>query len=215
MSNNTKLCMIIGGLLLLGLVIYFCMNKKDGYTTKKEGYVSAGAIDHLDSLDPRYELIQSPEEAVPAEHFADLVDSGDQAMLVRQPASRGGEDLRPFERLERLQNAEQMPLTAAHLPAFNIDVANPSAYAFAVQAPRVVLKNRLAMQADFFRGDVPIRYHPDVAMVAKSQYGRDALKMDGTFSDTFKHLYGRLTGRAYKNLPIQVSTQGTIADYIP
>lgn len=204
-------CLIIGGLLLVGLLIYYCMNKSPA-GGKKEGYTSAGAIDHLDSLDSRYELIESPDEAVPAEHFADLVDSGDQARLVQQP--RTGEDLRPFERLERLQNAEQLPLTAAHLPAFNIDVANPSAYAFAAQAPRVLLKNRLAMQADMVRGDIPIRYHPDVAMVAKSQYGRDSLRMDGTFSDTFKHLYSKLSGRAYKNSPVQVATQGTIADFI-
>lgn len=215
MVDNKNVCMIVGGLLLLGLLIYFCMMKKESFGTKKEGYTSAGAIDHLDSLDARYELIQSPEEAVPAEHFADLVDSGDQARLVKQPASRGGEDLRPFERLERLQNAEQLPLTAAHLPAYNIDVANPAAYAFAVQAPRVVLKNRLAMQADMVRGDIPIRYSPDVCMVAKSQYDRDSLRMDGTFSDTFKHLYSKLTGRSQKNMPIQVSTQGIIADYIP
>ena len=153
-------------------------------------------------------MIESPDEAVPAEHFADLVDSGDQARLVKQARSMG-EELKPLDRFERLQNDAQIPLTAAHLPAFNIDVANPSAYAFAVQAPRVLLKNRLAMQADMVRGDVAIRYFPDVAMVGKSQYGRDSLKLDGTFSDSFRYLYNQLTGRQYKNLPLQVSSMGT------
>jgi len=207
------MCLVIGGLLLLGLLLWYCMSqKKEKFESKKEGYMAAGAIDHLDSLDARYELIQSPEEAVPTEHFADLVDSGDQARLVRQPTS--GETIKPLERLERLQGADMLPLTAAHLPAFNIDVANPSAYAFATQAPRVILKNRLAMQADFVRGDIAIRYHPDVAMVGKSQYGREALKMDGTFSDTFKHLYNKLTGRAFKNMPCHVATQGIVADVV-
>ncbi len=211
--DQKNMCLVIGGLLLLGLLIWYCMSqKKEKFETKKEGYMAAGAIDHLDSLDSRYELIQSPEEAVPTEHFADLVDSGDQARLVRQPTS--GETIKPLERLERLQGADMLPLTAAHLPAFNIDVANPSAYAFATQAPRVILKNRLAMQADFYRGDLAIRYHPDVAMVGKSQYGREALKMDGTFSDTFKHLYQKLTGRAYKNMPCHVATQGIVADVV-
>lgn len=208
LSKNT--CLVIAGLLLLGLLVYYCMQKP---MKKNENYVAAGALDHLDSLDSRYELINSPDEAVPVEHFADLVDSGDQARLVKQ-ASDASTVLRPLERFERLQGDAQVPLTAAHLPAFNIDAANPSVHAFAVQAPRVLLKNRLAMQADMVRGDIPIRYHADVAMVAKSQYGRDSLRMDGTFSDQFKSLYNKLTGRAYKNMPLQVATQGTVADYI-
>lgn len=211
LSKNT--CLVIGGLLLLALLVYYCMQKPE---KKNEGYVAAGALDHLDSLDSRYELINSPDEAVPVEHFADLVDSGDQSRLVKQARAVGeaGAAMRPLERFERLQGDAQVPLTAAHLPAFNIDAANPSVHAFAVQAPRVLLKNRLAMQADMVRGDIPIRYFADVAMIGKSQYGRDSLRMDGTFSDQFKSLYNKLTGRAYKNMPLQVATQGTIADYI-
>ena len=210
MSITKNTCVMIGALLLVGLLIWYCM-KKGG---KQELYTAAGALDHLDSIDGTYELIESPDEAVPAEHFADLVDSGDQARMVKQ-ARAVGETLKPLDRFERLQNDAQIPLTAAHLPAFNIDVANPSAYAFAVQAPRVLLKNRLAMQADMVRGDVPIKYFPDVAMVGKSQYGRDSLRLDGTFSDQFKYLYNQLTGRQYKNMPLQVSTMGTVGDYIP
>jgi hypothetical protein len=206
MNKNT--CLIVGILLLGGLLVWYLMSAKK----QKDSYMSAGAIDHLDSLDGRYELIQSPEEAVPTEHFADLVDSGDQARLVQQPQIN--ENIRPLERLERLQGSEQLPLTAAHLPAFNIDVANPSAYAFATQAPRVVLKNRLAMQADFIRGDIPIKYNPDVALIGKSSNGRESLKMDGTFSDSFKALYNKLSGRAFKSLPVQVVSQGTVMDYI-
>jgi len=202
---------MIGALLLVGLLIWYCMQKKD---QKNEQYTAAGALDHLDSIDGNYELIESPDEAVPAEHFADLVDSGDQARMVKQARSMG-EELKPLDRFERLQNDAQIPLTAAHLPAFNIDVANPSAYAFAVSAPRVLLKNRLAMQADMVRGDVAIRYFPDVAMVGKSIHGRDSLRMDGTFSDSFRYLYNQLTGRQYKNLPLQVSTGGTVGDFIP
>jgi hypothetical protein len=208
LDKNTIL--LVGAVLLAGLFLYYYMgDKKSG---KQEGYMAAGALDHLDSLDSRYELIQSPDQAVPAEHFADLVDSGDQAKMVQQPL--GAEYVRPLERLERLHTDAQLPLTAAHLPAFNVDVANPSTYAFAVQAPRVVLKNRQAMQADMVRGDIPIRYHPDVALIGKSSLGRDSLRLDGTFSDQFKHLYNKLTGRAYKNMPLQVATQGTVMDYI-
>lgn len=203
--------LLLGAIIVAGLFLYFYLN---GAKEKKnhEGYMAAGALDHLDSLDSRYELIQSPDQAVPAEHFADLVDAGDQARMVQQPV--GADYVRPLERLERLHTDAKLPLTAAHLPAYNVDVANPSTYAFAVQAPRVVLKNRQAMQADMVRGDIPIRYHPDVALIGKSSLGRDSLRLDGTFSDQFRHLYDKLTGRSYKNLPLQVATQGTVMDYI-
>lgn len=182
--------------------------------------MAAGQLNHLDSIDPRYEIIEDPTEFVPAEHFADLVDSGDQARMVQQPPSMGGsggrgEDVKPLERLERLQDRNMIPLTAAHVPQYNIDVANPAAYAFAVQAPRVILKDRQNMQADPYRGDIPIRYHPDVPLISKSQYGRDSLRLDGFFSDHYAHLYNKLTGRGYKNMPLQVATEGTVMDYIP
>lgn len=206
-----NVCLIIGCVLLVGLIVYFCMNKKDGGVAK-ESYLAAGAMDHLDSLDSRYELIQAPEQAVPTEHFADLVDSGDQARMVQQPEQE--DSLRPLERLERLNNQSLLPMTAAQLSPYNVDVANISTYAFAVNAPRVVLKNRVNMQADPFRGDIGITYHPDIPLVTKSQYGRDAIRLDGYFSDYFNHLYNKQTGRAYKNMPIKVATQGTVLDYM-
>lgn len=213
MAGQKSLCLVVGAVLLIALLIYLFSSKKQGFTTKKEvePYMAAGAIDHLDSLDSRYELIESPDEAVPAEHFADLVDSGDQAAIVRQPTDA---DIKPLERLERLQGKSMLPLTAAHIPQYNIDVANPSTYAFATQAPRVVLKNRLYMQADPFRGDIAIRYTPDVPLISTSSYGRDSFRGDGYFSDTFTALHSKLVGRSFKNLPLKVATQGTIADYV-
>ncbi len=176
--------------------------------------MAAGAMDHLDSLDSRYELIESPDQIIPGEHFADLVDAGDQAKIVGQPTRADQfETLKPLERLDRLQDKNLLPSTAAHLPQYNIDVANPATYSFAVNAPRVVLKNRLNMQADPFRGDVFIRYHPDIPMVAKSSNGRDSWRGDGFFSDHFAHLYNKLTGRAYKNTPLITQTEGTILDF--
>lgn len=210
MLNSKNTCLIVAGLLLLGLLVYYCMHSPK----KTENYVAAGALDHLDSLDSRYELINSPDEAVPVEHFADLVDSGDQARLVKQ-ARAVGDELRPMERFERLQGNDQVPLTAAHLPAFNIDAANPSVHAFAVQAPRVMLKNRNWMQSDLIRGDIPITMHPNVALIGTSSIGRDAQNLSGLFSDQYKSLYSKLTGRMYKNMPLQVATQGTVGDYIP
>lgn len=204
MSSNQIL--IVGVVILAAAVWYYYSQRSGG----KEGYMSAGAMDHLDSLDGRYELIEAPDAAVKSEHFADLVDGGDQERLIQQIATGNVE--RPLERLEKLQQTQLLPPTAAHLPQYNIDVANPATYSFAVNAPRVVLKNRLNNQADPIRGDIPIRYHPDVPLIAKSSNGRDSLRLDGTFSDHFAALYNKLTGRAYKNMPLKVATQGTVLD---
>lgn len=202
MSRNL---LLVAGLLVVGVAIWYYYSQ-----LPKETYLAAGAMDHLDSLDGRYELIEAPDSAVPATHFADLVDGGDQRRLVQQVAT--GDVEKPLERLEKLQQTQLLPPTAAHLPQYNIDVANPATYSFAVNAPRVVLKNRLNEQADPIRGDIPIRYHPDVPLISKSSYGRDSLRLDGFFSDHFASLYNKLTGRAYKNMPLKVATQGTIMD---
>ena len=202
MSRNL---LLVAGLLVVGVAVWYYYSQRP-----KETYLAAGAMDHLDSLDGRYELIESPDSAVPAAHFADLVDGGDQSRLVQQVAT--GDVEKPLERLEKLQQTQLLPPTAAHLPQYNIDVANPATYSFAVNAPRVVLKNRLNEQADPIRGDIPIRYHPDVPLIAKSSFGRDSLRLDGFFSDHFASLYNKLTGRAYKNMPLKVATQSTIMD---
>jgi hypothetical protein len=214
MDRTKMICITVGTALLAGAVIYVYLNRAS-LLSKKEPYMAAGAMDHLDSLDSRYELIESPDQVIPAEHFADLVNGGDQAQIVGQSRNGGQfETLKPLERLDRLQDKNMLPSTAAHLPQYNIDVANPATYSFAVNAPRVVLKNRLYMQADPFRGDISIKYNPDIPVIAKSSHGRDAWRGDGFFSDHFAHLYNKLTGRAYKNIPLQVQTEGTQLDYI-
>jgi hypothetical protein len=198
---------IVIGLVVLGAALWYYYSQK-----KTEGYLAPGALDNLSSLDGRYELIEAPDAAVKSEHFADLVDAGDQQRLINQIATGGVE--RPLERLEKLQQTQLLPPTSAHLPQYNIDTANVSVYAFAVNAPRVILKNRLNNQADPFRGDVPIRYHPDVPLIAKSSNGRDSWRGDGFFSDHFASLYNKLTGRAYKNMPLRTATEGTVLDYV-
>lgn len=206
MLTNKQIYILVGVVILIGVIYWYTSGRKSA-----ESYMSAGAMDHLDSLDGRYELIQAPDAAVPSENFADMVDNGDQQQFVQQIAEEGVS--RPLERLEKLQQTNMLPLTAAHLPQYNVDTANPNSYSFSVNAPRVLLKNRLNQQADPFRGDVPIRYHPDVPLIAKSSYGRDSWRGDGYFSDVYSSLYNKLTGRAYKNLPLRVSTQSTALDY--
>lgn len=180
MVDSTKICLVIGAILLIALVIYFFKNRKESFSVKKESY--KGAINT--SLDSRYELIQSSDASVPADHFADLVDSGDSRSSRR--SSDSSESC--HERLEKLQGRSLLPMTAAHLPQYSINMCNPSIYSFSVKSPHVTLKNRLKMQADPLRGDIPIGHHPNVPMVSRSQYGNESWRGDGFFSASLASL---------------------------
>ena len=216
--SKANLCLMVGVVLVVVLLIWVCMHKKDTTAPKRDGYMAAGAMDHLDSLDPRYDLVEAPEMAVPTEHFADLVNGGDQAQMVQQAATSGrSESLRPLERLDRIHESNMMPSTAAHLPQYNIDVSNPSVYAFSVSAPRVSMgpvKPRTWEASDKFRGDIPIMYSPDVALIGKSSFGRDSLNYSAFWSDGLRATIPKQTGRGYKNMPTLVAAEGTVLDYV-
>lgn len=237
MRNQSGILMLV----LLGLAVWgvwWCATKRP---PNRDNFLSVGAMDYSDAsgAGPKIQYGESaPYEAgslhgeygneysdpqnpylsgassgyhnASSAHFADMVDSSDRAVWAQQNRSV---EPSPFERLEQLQGRSMASLTAAQLPQYNVDVANPATYAFSVQAPRAQLKNRQAMQADAIRGDIPIRFNPDVPLISKSSLGRDSQRLDGFFSDHFAHLYNDLTGSAYKNMPLQVVTQGTVMDY--
>lgn len=198
--------LLIGAVVLLvaaGAYYYFYIHKGKSLM---ESYANIGAIDNVGSLDDRYELVMAPEMAAKDINFADIVDTGDQPRMINNPDDQA----QPFDRLDRLQAHDTIPLTAMNTPAYNIDIANPSTYSYSVNAPRVLLKDPLYIQADAFRGDIPITIHSNVALVAKSQYGRDSLRLDGMFSDAYIDLYNKSTGRSFKNMPIKVVNQETL-----
>jgi hypothetical protein len=112
-----------------------------------------------------------------------------------------------IQRLDRLE-PHLLPATSQNVTPYNIDVADPIAYSFVVNAPRVIRKDRLALQADPFRGDIPINIYPDIPIIQRSQYNRDSLRIDGAFSDALSQTYNKLTGKAYFNQPIYNSTGG-------
>lgn len=201
--------------------IWWCSTKRP---PNHDNFLAVGAMDYSDASgsNPEIQYGQEAPYDIPYQgqegevwtgssaHFADVVDMSARASAAQQ--NRQVEES-PFERLERVSGTSMASMTAAALPQYNVDVANPATYAFSVQAPRAQIKDRQAMQADFIRGDIPIRFHPDVPLISKSSLGRDSQKLDGFFSDHFAHMYNDLTGSAYKNMPLQVATQGTILDY--
>lgn len=221
-ANNMKgLVVIVGVVLIIFIIVYLCKNK----SVVQENYLHAGAIDNLGSIETSYEMVTSPDEAVPAPNFADLVDDGNHPDIVSQPKC-AGDDVRPMERLNRIHNRCMLPKIAAGVTPYQVDVANTNVFSFATQAPRVYLgKNFVAQQADMYRGDIPITYSPDVPLISKSHWERDSAVYDGFFSDHFNAMYHNQTGQAYvnmcnknsgkafKNMPYKVAAQGTLMDY--
>lgn len=116
---------------------------------------------------------------------------------------------RTLDRLDRI-DADLLPKISTNVTPYNVDVADPVAYTYQVHAPRVIRKDRLAMEADPIRGDVPIMMYPDVPLVQRSQYNRDSLRLDGAFSEALAKSYDRLTGKSYFNQPSQLSHGGML-----
>ncbi len=209
--NNTNLWLIIGVVVVIALVVYFCMWSKK--PVKTETFVAAGGLDNVGALlDDQYDLIHAPDSEVPASHFADLVaEGGDRLQYIEQPPTTGT-GLRPIERLHRIQGKALMPRTSINVTPYNIDVANPTSHKYMVNTPRVTsaLKSRFKdySLSSFVRGDIPIKYFPNVALIAKTIQGRDDLRLDGLFTPHFVALYNKYSGKAYKNMPIHVAGAG-------
>jgi hypothetical protein len=102
-----------------------------------------------------------------------------------------------------------LPKTSSNVTPYNVDVADPVSYSFLVHAPRVIKKDYLAMQADPFRGDIPINIYPDIPLVQKSQFDRSSLRLDGAFTEAINKNYDKLNAKAYFNIP-QMMSQGGV-----
>jgi len=130
---------------------------------------------------------------------------------VNETANSPSADTRPsmneIQTINRLDRIDQnlLPKVSENVTPYNIDVADPVTYTYQVHAPRVIRKDRLAMEADPIRGDIPISIYPDVPIVQRSQFNRDSLRLDGTFSEALAKTYDRLSGKTYFNQPIHLS----------
>ena len=103
-----------------------------------------------------------------------------------------------------------IPKISNDIMPYDISVADPSTYLFRTSLPRVNIFDRVARLADPYRGDVPITEHPDIALIARSQYGRDSERHDGFFSDGYKKLYDTYTEAATYSRPQYIANQGTL-----
>jgi hypothetical protein len=225
-EKNTKMLLILGAVILVAIVVYFCMKKKSSYSKgtqenaeiEKFTALAAGANDNTGVLlDDSYDLVQGADDGIPAHHFADMVNQGDLMKEFATQPKNVGENLRSMERLQRVQGKALMPRTSTSITPFNVDVANPTAYSFRAAAPRATsaLKSKYKdySMSTFIRGDIPITYYPGVPLIAKTHQGRDDLMLSGLFTPYFNALYNKYTGKEYKNLVQHVAGAGQAAGY--
>lgn len=211
---------ILIAVIVIGFVVYWCMSsKKERRHTptaapkNTEGFTStaAGAIANIGSLlDDSYQLVPGADNDVPAVHFADLVDQGNLPREMQPRTEQGG--LKPMERLERIQGKGLMPRVSTSVTPHAINIADQAVHMFMVNAPRAATALKSPYQdysmSTMIRGDIPINYHPNVCLIAKTRQGVDDQKLDGLFTPHFNHLYNRLTGKEFKNLPIHIAGAG-------
>lgn len=206
MNNNQKLGLLVA-VVVIAVAVWWYMKKK------KEGYANIGDLDNVGSVNNSYDIVDAPEEVVDNQHFADLIDLSTGGMPTSTRALAMGEQGNSAQRLDRIQGSELLPKTSKGVTPFNIDVADPLSHSFQVNVPRVMLKDPIRNRSDPFRGDIPITYSANVALVGKSRYGRDSLNLQGFFSPYQNALYNKYTGAAYKNTPMKVVAEETIMDY--
>lgn len=204
--------LIIFAFLVVAWFLYTQYSKK---STPTEPYMTAGAMDHSGTFAAYEPMAPAEEEQYSPSYFADLVTEGDVSRdyRVSQPET-SKEVMSPMERVQHLSES-MMPRISTNVTPYNLDLANPKTYQFMVSAPRVHLKPKLqdGSLLTALRGNIPTKYHPNIAMVERSQYGVENIRHDGIFSDNSKLMYDRITKSGYKNYPMHVSGYGPVGGY--
>ena len=200
------MCIVVGVILLIA--IFILMSNTTNEKFSNIGTAPIGSVDTAGAIDDSYvsyALEESPEDRVPGAHFADLINSGDQKTAIPPVAAQRLS-------MDGSEGTALLPRISRGVTPYNVDVADPITHSYMTNPPRVQLKDPIKMLADPYRGDIPIKYYPTVPLVNQSRYGRDSLRLDGFFSDAFRNLYNRYTGKGYKNMPMSVVNEETIMD---
>lgn len=184
--------------------------------TNIESFANAGDMQSLGSIEDgtmgSYELVNdgnssiypSLDSSLRATDFAELVDSGNQAVQVENVESVR----RPLERLQNLSDSYFPSIASKALP-FSQAAAKPLTFHHAVNLPRVNLKGKLYQMnlSEAVRGTVAINYDPNVSLIAASQYRNEDVFNPGYMTSAFNNLHDKLTG-GYKNLPMYIAGSG-------
>lgn len=209
--DKTTVC-ILCGLVLLGVLVWLLSRKRS------EKYSNLGDLDNVGTFTnpPPYEFVQADDQLMgrleprPDEYFANIIAPTSGCNADAAGSAEPKPAVTALQRLTDLQGSELMPRVSKNVTPFNVDVADPATYSFAISMPRVQVKSRIQdySSASMIRGDIPITYFADIPMVGRSQYtSADNLNMHGLFTPYFKSKYNKLSGAGYRNLPLQVANQ--------
>ena len=218
-SEKTVLLILAG--VLAGVVLYYRYYDTNQSTTqKREGFLAAGQMTHLGTILPDgvlgdYEIVESDvdrarmypslDDTLQISDYAELVDSGDQAVQTATFVDAS----RPLERLQNLTDSYFPTIASKALP-FSQAAAKPLYHHHAVNLPRVNLKGKLYEMnlAEAVRGTIAINYDPNVSIISTSQYKNEDVFNAGYMTTAFNSLHDKLTG-GYKNLPMYLAGAGS------
>lgn len=203
-----KACVVtfVLSVLFIMVLTFIWVKSTDSSKDEKKNYANVSDLDNVGSLDDDYEVIEDNG----TEYYAKLVSNDE---LSEFDEIQYEEEESPMKRLERLQGTETLPRISRNVTPYNVDVADPKTHSYMVNPPRVQLKDPQWLQADPYRGDINITYHPNISLVNRTRFGRDSLRADGYFSESQEESYRKYTGRGYKNIPMKVVNEELIMDY--
>ena len=193
---------------IVGLALLFAVYWFDPFSLfKKQAYANVSDMSGSGSFDNMAPPL-NPNEISDALSFAELVDESSSG--VYRKLNETGSAMKD---LDDTFNSMALPRSARNITPHNIDVADPKSFSYMASMPRVTIKPRTYEDADPYRGDIPIRSNPNIALVTKSVYDTDSQKTDAFFSDSTLASSEKLRVNSYKNTPMAVSLGGVIGDY--
>jgi len=196
-SQNVIVCVLAGAALFVAV---WMLLKPSGGHRSREGFVVAGGLNHLDSIDT-YPPVGHDMVKPDIPYLGQPVESSlDQAYGI---PSAG-------QRYDALLASNGEPISPAALPQFNVDVVNPSNFNAQVQL-RLPMKNRQFLSSDPYRGDVQILRSPHSCVIDTSIYAnRDSLRYDAFWSP-YSNL-ARFQAPMAKATACATASGGTICD---
>jgi hypothetical protein len=194
MSNKNLQMILIGGI-VGAAVAWLVWNMMKQSEKKSEKFMTADQLTHLNSIDTP---LSPPDIPYPGTVPEQTLDEAYGPPVVG-------------ERYDALLSDAIRPMRGAALPQFNVDVANPDAWTAQVQN-RISIKNPRWLEADPYRGDIPIVRTPNTCLIETSVYAnRDSLRYQAMFSP-YTNLE-RFHVPYMKNNTCGSTNNGTICDH--
>lgn len=151
MASYTGL--FVGGLLVLAVAYYFLYLRGT-----KQNYEKVVLVDPAIVTPPLKDITYALEDPVPVQS-ADILEYADDA----DPTHHAGyarlsteKKETAVDRMKADAEASSISRSAAAATPFNVDVANPASWNFTAGVPRTTIMDRRKLDADPFRGDIPI-----------------------------------------------------------